>query len=110
MRRRWQAAGPPVGRPRPRHPASPLPCRRRAYNISELKAGSKAPNVGVGVQTSLGKALSEDYKVSFDTKGRQTVATGGWPANNAPILTSHQACDGWLHVVTGVLRPKQQYT
>lgn len=63
-----------------------------------------------GLQTSLGKALSDDYKVSFDRDGRQMTANGGWPANNAPILSMHEACDGLVYVVTNTLRPKQQYT
>ena len=89
--------------PYPPHPG------RRAYNITFLRSTeSKADQ---GLQTSLGKALSNvDYIVSFARDGKQTTANGGWPANNAPILSSYEACDGWLHVVTATLRPKQQYT
>lgn len=89
-------------------PSPPLP-GRRAYNITFLRSTeSKADQ---GLQTSLGKALSNsDYIVSFARDGKQTTANGGWPANNAPILSSYEACDGWLHVVTATLRPKQQYT
>ncbi len=86
----------------------PLPCRR-AYNISFLQ--TKQVQSANGLQTSLGKALSNgDYEVSFDREGKQTIANGGWPANNAPILSWHEACDGVLYVVTATLRPKQQYT
>jgi hypothetical protein len=79
-----------------------------AYNLSFLQTKDDAAN---GLQTSLGKALNDnDISVSFNRDGKQTVATGGWPANNAPILSWHEACDGWLYVVTNTLRPKQQYT
>lgn len=77
-----------------------------AYNMSYLQKDDAAN----GLQTSLGKALSDDYKVSFDRDGRQMTANGGWPANNAPILSMHEACDGLVYVVTNTLRPKQQYT
>ncbi len=39
---------------------------------------------------------------------RQVVATGGWPANNAALISSHKACDGWLHIINGVLLPTAQ--
>jgi hypothetical protein len=38
----------------------------------------------------------------------QVVATGGWPANNAQVLASHEACDGWLHIIDAVLLPTQK--
>lgn len=52
-----------------------------------------------------------EYTVSFDGSNPWRVfATGGWPANNAGLLSSHAACNGWLHVVDAVLQPTQQFT
>jgi hypothetical protein len=65
-----------------------------------------------GLQTSLGRALGADdarFTVSLDASTRPVVATGGWPANNARLLGSREACNGWLHVIDAVLLPTQSF-
>ncbi|EFN56544.1 hypothetical protein CHLNCDRAFT_144191 [Chlorella variabilis] len=79
-----------------------------AYDVSQLvQLGN------TGLQTSLGRALGggdNQHTVTFDGATSPVVATGGWPANNAQLVRSLQACNGWLHVVDRVLLPTQMYS
>ncbi|KAL4443982.1 hypothetical protein ABPG75_011719 [Micractinium tetrahymenae] len=52
--------------------------------------------------------MKKDFSITFDNSTTPVVATGGWPANNAPLISSHKACDGWLHIVDAVLLPTAQ--
>lgn len=75
-----------------------------ALDVSQL-AAEQGPE---GILTSLGRAMKKDFSITFDNSTMPVVATGGWPANNAPIISSHKACDGWLHVIDAVLLPTAQ--
>ncbi|KAL4437761.1 hypothetical protein ABPG77_005673 [Micractinium sp. CCAP 211/92] len=75
-----------------------------AYDISQLVA-EQDPD---GILTSLGRAMKQDFAITFDNSTMPVVATGGWPANNAALISSHKACDGWLHIINGVLLPTAQ--
>lgn len=76
-----------------------------ALDVSELLAVQKDD----GVLTSLGRTLKKErHSVTFDNSTNPVVATGGWPANNAPIVSSHKACNGWLHIIDAVLVPTQK--
>lgn len=79
----------------PTHP----PCR--ALNATQLMLQGDRE-----LQTSLGKAMNrgkEAYTVSFDNKTSPPVATGGWPANNAPIQASYEVGRGVVSGFDGVI-------
>jgi hypothetical protein len=86
-------------------PLKPPACR--ALDEQQLlAAGGDA-----GLQTSLGRALGsgsdEAFTISLDGTARPIVATGGWPANNAQLLKSLEACNGRMYVIDAVLLPTQ---
>ncbi|PSC75523.1 adhesion lipo [Micractinium conductrix] len=74
-----------------------------AYDVDEL-VELQDPD---GMQTSLGRATKDTYRVTFDNNTLPVVATGSWPSNNAQLQSSHEACNGWMHVMGSVLLPSQ---
>lgn len=79
-----------------------------AFNLSDLILLGRD-----GLQTSLGRLATstksrEKYDVSVDNSTAPPVITGGWPANNAQVLASYEACHGWIHILDTVLLPTQK--